>query len=114
MKRILIIAVLFIFTIGFSGCEKIADDTPSAIKKLIKKYSKSWCVASVIEYECNEQKIYLFEHDDIKCGREDASSYICDKDGNELCTIGGFDGVDGCKKEYGNRVKIRDIWTSKN
>ena len=108
MKRTLTLTTLLLFfAIGFTACEKIEKDTPPAIKKLIRQGKKEHTM-SVIEYKCGEKIVYGFVPEIIP----DVAGYIYDKDGNMLCQVGGFFGLNGCEKEYENCIE-RVIWTKK-
>ena len=108
MKRIVTLTLLLLFAIGFSACEKIADDTPQAIKKLIRKHSKSGNFESVAEYKCEEKTVYWFIGD---AEIDDGISYLFDKEGNKLCYAGGFGGK--ICEEYKNCTEEKIIWTNK-
>ena len=108
IKNIIKVSLL-LFAIGFSACEKYADDTPQAIKKLIRRYKGSDMYISVTEYKCDEKTTYHFEPRPMP----DAAGGIFDKDGNLLCQVGGLGGLNGCEKEYVNCIEQRIIWTNK-
>jgi len=109
MKRIFTLTTLLLFfAIAFTTCQKIEKDTPQAIKKLIRKDSKSGTWVSVVECECNEKMFYLFKSRPFP----DAVSPVYDKNGNLLCTFGGMEGSTTCKG-CENMIEKRIIWTSK-
>ena len=109
IKNITIICLLF-FAIGFSACEKIADDTPKAIKKLIRQHKAEGQIA---EYEYNKECIYMC----FSSGCCDCLTDYYDKDANLLWQTGGFDGMgDGnCPEDFGEKAIFkRIVWTSKS
>jgi hypothetical protein len=109
VRNVIAVSLLFcIGTITFTACEKVEKDTPQAIKKLIRKDSKSGIWVSVTEYKCNEKIVYLFESNPFP----DAVSPVYDREGNILCTLGGLEGTVTCK-ECKNMIEKRIIWTSK-
>jgi len=113
MKRILkLITLLLFFAIGFSACEKYAEDTPPAIKKLIKKSNKAGEDISVREYKCSDKVIYYFLETKHVERCHYFYVYIYDKEGNLLCSDGGTRTLkdNNCIWEYGDCEETRVIW----
>ena len=107
IKNIMVICLLFcIGIIGFTACEKYADDTPQAIKKLIRKTSKNGSLESVREYQCGKELVYLFCSYNIP----DGISGVYDKEGNALCKMGGLDGANTCTEVCEYMMEIRVVW----
>ena len=110
VKNIITICLLFCFSIiGFSACEKYAEDTPQAIKKLIRENKNR--NGQVIEYEYNHECIYEWWRN---C--DDCFTNYYDKDANLLWKSGGFGGLGvGTFLEdfYENAIYKRIVWTDK-
>ena len=112
MKRILTLSTLLLFfAIGFTSCEKFAEDTPQAIKKLIKEWNKSEKHLSLVtEYQCEEIIIYCFSELE-KVGRcFYFNSHLYDKAGNLLCSAYPRLQDKACLIEYGDCFETRIIW----
>ena len=111
MKRIITLStLLLLFAIGFSACEKYADDMPQAIKKLIREKNKRDIGCQVIEYEYNNERIYCWQ----KLGNcADCISSFYDKKANLLWLDGGHDGGNCPEDFYDKAIHKRIIWTSK-
>ena len=111
MKRILTVSTLMLFfAIGFAACEKFAEDTPPAIKKLIRE--KKHQGGQVIEYEYYNENIYCWK----RPGCMDCFTNYYDKNANLLWLIGGFDGQgDGkCPEDFDDKATYkRIVWTDK-
>ena len=117
MKRIVTLTLLLLFAIGFSACkkekeiEKYAEDTPPAIKELVKQYEESGVnISSVTEYAYGEQIIYFFEEwkGTPNC-RHLYYGYIHDKEGNLLCSA-RWTQYNSCRMEYKDYEKTRRIY----
>ena len=110
MKKIVLCltAILLLFT----ACEKIAEDTPQAIRKLIKRYNKSdKDLQLVVECQCNEKIIYWFEESKKEGHCYYFYVHIFDKEGNLLCSHGTRNLQDNtCIMEYGDCEETRVIW----
>ena len=103
--------LLFLASV-FSACEKYAEDTPSAIKKLIKKYNKSEeHIDFVKECKCGEKTIYYFRETKLHGHCYYFYMHMYDKEGNILCSAGTRRLQDNiCMMEYGDCEEIRIIW----
>ena len=106
IKNIVTVGFL-LFAIGFTACEKYADDTPQAIKKLIREKCKRGNFVSVGECKCNEKTIYYFKQKPMINSLCD----IYDKDGVFLCQIGGGNGTSGCEEYMNCCIEAKIIWT---
>ena len=112
MKRVRnIITICLLSIIGittFSSCEKIADDTPKAIKKLIRENKKYG--GQVIEYEYNSENIYCWWQPCVF----DSDALFYDEKGVELWRSGEM-GITGNYLEgfYEKAIFKKKIWTDK-
>ena len=101
MKRILTISTLLLFlAISFSSCEKFPEDTPRAIKKIIKNIDTHYAITDatvyIIECKYNEDMVYCFSYEPEVSETHD----ICDKNGNWVCP-----------KQWRYCTAIRIIWS---
>lgn len=99
--------VLFLLT----ACEKTAEDTPRAIKKLIKEWVKSEkYLSSVTEYNCGENMIYCFDEIEKVGHCNYVNSHIYNADGDWLCSSYQRLQDNDCIMEYGYCEETRTIW----
>lgn len=106
--------ILTLFT--FSTCKKVdvPDDTPRAIKKIVREFqeqSKTNPPASVVEYSFEGRKVYYVPP---RCC--DIPSTLFDSKGEVIChpdggLSGGGDGA--CPSFFADRSEERLIWKDK-
>jgi hypothetical protein len=113
--QIKIFALLALFAIAFSSCEKIEKDVPYPIKKMIRKDPSRY--SEVIEYEYNNSNVYLFVE---SITISDGGSHLYDKKGNRICMP--FGGIEGrsernpdytCLDFYEKAIEKRIVWQKK-
>ena len=110
MKRILTISTLALFfALGFSACEKIEKDTPSAIKKIIRDNRKAG--GQVLEYRYNNESIYVYWR---PCSFDGEDIFYNEK-GVELWRFSGWGGTTGTPIEgfYREAVFKKIVWTDR-
>ncbi len=106
--------VFFILMFFLAACEKIDDDAPDCIKKLIKHHKSDFALcesgASVKQYLFQEKYVYVFGPG--RCGA-DMQAPVYSENCELLGNLGGIAGnliING--ERFGqNAILIKTIWT---
>ncbi|MBW8049156.1 MAG: hypothetical protein FVQ77_02220 [Cytophagales bacterium] len=111
LKPYLLLIIFFALTLA--GCKKIdvPNDTPTCIKKKIRKLLKEDCpsVKTVYQYSFQGQTVYSFSPQN--CGA-DLTGEVVDDNCNTICWLGGISGNILCNGDtfYKATTNEKLIW----
>jgi hypothetical protein len=84
------VKILFASMILFSSCQDVAENTPSAIRKIIRDKDKMANICQVDEFDYDGQKVYA-----MTCctPTPDFAENVFDEKGNCICRLSSFAGM---------------------